>query len=410
MHLIAGAGPRPIIGSLVCFAYHREQNFIHRHKEAAVEESGHAVIPGQGGGCDALPASAQKLAFPGIDRLRPPPAPGPGVDELPPLLAGTGQRQLRGACLFSPTFLPETNLMDERLEGLGSLPAFRGEAAVEEAGDPVDVQRGGPTTGIPSVELQGDMVQVRRGSHGEYQIIAVAPSSPQEMFDHTILAFNLAEQYRTPVMVMADAFVGHMHERVDIPEPEKIELSNRVIPEPGFDSERDQGFLSVDVAPMPVFGHGFKSHVTSSCHTETGKRNVTDAFALDNFIRKLSGKIEKHRDKIVRVEDRTVGADIVIFAYGSIHRVALEAAEKAGREGLKVGTFRPVTVWPFPDREIAEFSKRVKAILVLENNLGQILPYVQAASSCPVYFLEPEILGTLHGVDRVINRLREAAI
>jgi 2-oxoglutarate/2-oxoacid ferredoxin oxidoreductase subunit alpha len=273
----------------------------------------------------------------------------------------------------------------------------------------VDVQRGGPTTGIPSVELQGDMVQARRGSHGEYQIIAVAPSSPQEMFDHTILAFNLAERFRTPVLVMADAFVGHMHERVDIPEPGRIETSYRVIPEAGFDGEKDQGFLSVDVAPMPIFGRGFKSHVTSSCHTETGKRNVTDAYALDNFIRKLSGKIEKNRDEIVQVEDRTKDAEIVIFAYGSIHRVALEAAEKVNREGLNVGTFRPVTVWPFPDREIAEFSKKVKAILVLENNLGQILPYVQAAASCPVHFLEPEILGTLHDVERVVNKLKEAS-
>jgi 2-oxoglutarate/2-oxoacid ferredoxin oxidoreductase subunit alpha len=273
----------------------------------------------------------------------------------------------------------------------------------------VDVQRGGPTTGIPSVELQGDMVQARRGSHGEYQIIAVAPSSPQEMFEHTILAFNLAEQYRTPVLVMADAFVGHMHERVDIPEPEKIEIKNRLIPEPGFDAETDQGFLSVDVAPMPVFGHGFKSHVTSSCHTETGKRNVTDASALDNFIRKLSGKIEKHRNDIVHVEERSEGADIVIFSYGSIYRVALESAEKARGKGMKAGTFRPVTVWPFPDKEIAALSKKVKAILVLENNLGQLFPYVQAASSCPVYFLEPEILGTLHSVDRVIKKLMEVA-
>ena len=130
----------------------------------------------------------------------------------------------------------------------------------------VDVQRGGPTTGIPSVELQGDVVQVRRGSHGEYAIIAVAPSSPQEMFDQTILAFNLAEKYRTPVFVLADAFVGHMREEVVIPEPEGIETFTRKIPEAGFNSETDQGFLSVDVAPMPIFGRGFKIHVTSSCH------------------------------------------------------------------------------------------------------------------------------------------------
>ncbi|MFC1540816.1 2-oxoacid:acceptor oxidoreductase subunit alpha [Candidatus Latescibacterota bacterium] len=271
----------------------------------------------------------------------------------------------------------------------------------------VDVQRGGPTTGIPIVELQGDMVQARRGSHGEYQIISIAPSSAQDMFDHTVLAFNLAERYRTPVFLMADSFVGHMREEVVIPEPEDIEVINRTIAPEGFNSETDQGFLSVDVAPMPIFGRGFKSHVTSSCHTETGKRNVTDAFALDNFVRKLSGKIEKHRDDIIQVEDNTEDADIAIFSYGIIHRAAFEASAAARKEGMKTGTFRPVTIWPFPDKEIAEMSKRVKAILVLENNLGQLLPYVKAESSCPVHFLEPEILGTMHDVERVLNKLRE---
>ncbi len=271
----------------------------------------------------------------------------------------------------------------------------------------VDIQRGGPTTGIPSVELQGDVVQVRRGSHGEYAIIAIAPSSPQEMFDHTALAFNLAEMYRTPVVVLADAFIGHMREQVFIPEPEKIKIKNRKIPEDGFNSETDQGFLSVDVAPMPLFGHGFKSHVTSSCHTETGKRNVTDAFALNNFIRKLSGKIEKHRDDIVLIEDRTEGAEIALFAYGTVYRAALEAVSAASKEGLRVGTFRPVTLWPFPDKEVAEMSRRVDAILVLENNLGQMLPYVKAEAECPVHFLEPEIIGTLHSTDRIITKLKE---
>ena len=273
----------------------------------------------------------------------------------------------------------------------------------------VDVQRGGPTTGIPIVELQGDMVQPRRGSHGEYQIITIAPSSAQDMFDHTILAFNLAEKYRTPVFVMADSFVGHMREEVEIPGPEDIEIIDRFIAPEGFSSETDQGFLSEDVAPMPIFGRGFKSHVTSSCHTETGKRNVTDAYALDNFIRKLSGKITKHRDEIVRVEDKTGDADIAIFSYGVIHRAATAAVEAAKAEDINAGTFRPVTIWPFPDTEIAEMSKRVNAILVLENNLGQLLPYVKAEASCPVHFLEPEVLGTVHDIGRIVAKLREIA-
>ena len=271
----------------------------------------------------------------------------------------------------------------------------------------VDVQRGGPTTGIPSVELQGDTIQVRRGSHGEYQIIAIAPSSPQELFDHTIIAFNVSERYRTPVFVMSDAFIGHMREEVVIPEPEDIMIATRTIPEKGFDSETDQSFLSEDVAPMPVFGRGFKSHVTSSCHMETGKRNVTDAFALDNFIKKLNAKIMKHRDDIVIVEDNTHDADIAVISYGSVYRAACGAVDAAGKEGIRAGTFRPVTVWPFPDKEIAEMSKRVKAILVMENNLGQLMPYVRAESSCPVHFIAPEILGTMHDIKRVVETLKK---
>ena len=273
----------------------------------------------------------------------------------------------------------------------------------------VNVQRGGPTTGIPSVELQGDIIQAGHGSHGEYRIIAVAPSSPQEMFDQTVLAFNLAEEYRTPVFVLADSFVGHMREEVVIPDASGIGIVDRVISPVGYNQETDQGFLSVDVAPMPIFGRGFRSHVTSSCHTETGKRNVTDASALDNFIRKLCDKIEKNRDDIVIVDDEVGEAEIAMVAYGTVYRAAREAVDAARDAGISVGTFRPVTVWPFPDSEISELSRRVKAILVLENNLGQMLHFVRSVAECPVHFLEPEVLGTLHGIDRIVAKLKEIA-
>jgi 2-oxoglutarate ferredoxin oxidoreductase subunit alpha len=172
----------------------------------------------------------------------------------------------------------------------------------------VNVMRGGPTTGIPSVELQGDVIQPRRGSHGDYQIIALAPSSVQECFDFTVDAFNFAEQFRTPVFVLTDAFLGHMREEVIVPEPEAIRLTDRKLFPRGVDTEALPGFLDTDVAPMPVFGNGHKAHVTSSCHDAYGRRNVIDASALDVFIRKLNDKIEKHRDEIVRVTSDVEGA------------------------------------------------------------------------------------------------------
>jgi len=273
----------------------------------------------------------------------------------------------------------------------------------------VNVQRGGPTTGIPSVELQGDVIQAAYGSHGEYRMIAVAPSSPQEMFDHTVLAFNLAERFRTPVMVLADAFIGHMREEVVIPDAADIPIATRKTAAADYDSETDTAFLSEDVAPMPLFGRGHKVHVTSSCHTETGSRNVTDASALDTFIRRLAGKIEKGRAGIVRIEDDTDGAEIAVFAYGSVYRAAKAACAGAKAEGLSVGVFRPVTLWPFPFAEVAALSKRVRAILVLENNLGQMLHFVRSSASCPVHFLEPAVLGTLHDTGRIVAKLKEIA-
>jgi len=140
----------------------------------------------------------------------------------------------------------------------------------------VDVQRFGPSTGVPSVGLAGDIVQVARGSHGDYQIIALCPESPQEIFDLTIRAFNLAETYRVPVFVMADGFIGHMREQVVIPEKDHIILKNRKIAGPAETVLDRQDFLDVNVAPMPVFGRGLKAHVTSSCHDEHGMRNLSD--------------------------------------------------------------------------------------------------------------------------------------
>jgi 2-oxoglutarate ferredoxin oxidoreductase subunit alpha len=273
----------------------------------------------------------------------------------------------------------------------------------------VNVMRGGPTTGIPSVELQGDVVQPRRGSHGDYQIIALAPSSVQESFDYTVEAFNLAERFRTPVFVLSDAFLGHMREEVVIPNAAEVPIVNRKAFPPGAIVETLPGFLDEDVAPMPVFGRGHKAHVTSSCHDTYGRRNVIDAAALDVFIKKLNDKIAKHRDEIVRVAADADGAEVVLASYGSIFRCAQAAVEAGRAEGLPLGWFKLETLWPFPDREIAAVAQRVRHLIVLENNLGQLFPYVQAAAAgrCSVSFLFFWILGELHEVEDILKAVRE---
>ncbi len=275
----------------------------------------------------------------------------------------------------------------------------------------VNVQRGAPTTGMPTVGIQGDMVQARRGSHGDYEIIALCPSSPQEMFDYTVLAFNYAEEYRTPVFVLSDAFVGHMREEVTIPEPGKIKTVFRKIPEPGTDPQKIMGFLDEDVAPMPIFGRGFRAHVTSSCHDEYGKRNLIDFSSLDKFVRRLSNKILKHREKITMVERDYEGAEIVLVSYGAVSRAATMAASRAREDGLRVGTLRLITVWPFPEKEIEAMAKKAKHIIVMENNLGQVYPYIkaEAARFAEVSFLAPRLIGQIQDPEDILSKIREVA-
>ncbi len=320
-------------------------------------------------------------------------------DEISAICAAIGA-SWTGKKVLVPTSGPGISLM---LENIGFAVGIETPCVL------VNVQRGGPTTGAPTMGLQGDMVQPRRGSHGDYEIIALCPSSPQEMFDLTVQAFNLAERYRVPVFVMSDAFVGHMREEVVIPEPDKIELFDRKIPKQGADLSQIDVFLDEDVAPMPIFGRGFKSHVTSSCHDEHGNRNLIDPTALDKFIRRLRNKILKHRDEIVQVEADYDGCDLALVGYGAVARCAKEVAHLARSKGLDVGYLRVITAWPFPDREIQDLAKRVKKILVLENNSGQYYPYVraEAVEHADVEFLAPEILGQIHGLDYVLGKIKE---
>jgi 2-oxoglutarate ferredoxin oxidoreductase subunit alpha len=275
----------------------------------------------------------------------------------------------------------------------------------------VDVMRFGPSTGAPSVGLAGDMVQVARGSHGDYQIIALCPSSPQEMFDHMIRAFNLAESFRCPVFVMPDGFLGHMRERVVIPPDSELDLTSRKISKPGSKPLERQDFLDENVAPMPVFGQGLMGHVTSSCHNQHGMRNLTDPDVMHAYVTKPMQKILGARDEIVEVEAGYNEGDLVLVSYGTTARSAQAAARMAKDQGLKVGTLTLKTIWPLADKEIAAAAKAARAILVLENNTGQMLPYIkaEAAAHCPVEFMAPTRLGQVHDPLEVLERVKEAA-
>jgi len=237
----------------------------------------------------------------------------------------------------------------------------------------VNVQRGGPSTGLPTFTGQADMMQARWGSHGDYEIIALSPNSPQECFDLTITAFNLAEKWRVPVLFMMDECVGHMTEKVIIPEAEKIDIEPRNFYKGKKEDYRPFNFNGNNtVAPLVKAGDGYNIHITGLTHDERGYPDLTDR-AQDKNVRHLVNKILLNEKKIRMVEeDQIEDAQVIVISYGITSRVALKAVNEARKQGLKVGTIRLIVVWPFPEKLIKKLSKQVRAFIVPEINLGQI--------------------------------------
>ncbi|MBQ9026810.1 MAG: 2-oxoacid:acceptor oxidoreductase subunit alpha [Methanobrevibacter sp.] len=270
----------------------------------------------------------------------------------------------------------------------------------------VDVQRGSPSTGQPTMAAQGDMMQARWGSHGDYEPIALSPSSVQEFFDFTIKAFNLAEQYRTPVFVMADEVIGHMREKIIV--EDDIEIVARQMPE---DKENYLPFRNVEngTNPMPAFGEGFNIHVTGLTHDERGYPDTNDPETHDALVQRLCDKVLNNRDKICSVQSKYCeDADIVIVSYGAPVRSASEAVEKARSEGKKVGYIKLDTPWPFPEEQVKELSKNASDVIVVEMNLGQMFYEVDRVlrRDANVYLMG-QIGGLMPTPDEILSRINE---
>ncbi len=271
----------------------------------------------------------------------------------------------------------------------------------------VDVQRGGPSTGLPTATSQGDMMQARWGSHAVQEVIAYAPSSPQEMFDFTIKAFNMAEQFRTPVMVMADEVVGHMMERVVI-DPESIQITPRrkpTVPYEEFIPYR----AGEDLVPeMACAGEGYRVHVTGLTHDEYGYPDMSIE-AQAALVTRLADKIRKNADKIIEYEEQFIDdAEIVIVSYGISARASWRALELAREKGIRVGMLRLITVWPFPQERIAELAGTVKGFVVPELNLGQIVLEVErSAAGKAIVKLVPHAGGGIHQPEQVLEAIEE---
>ncbi len=275
--------------------------------------------------------------------------------------------------------------------GLSLMMEHVGLAAITETPSVfVDVQRGGPSTGLPTLPGQADVMQVRWGSHGDYEVIALAPNSPQECFDHIITAFNLAEKYRAPVFFMMDECIGHMLGKVRIPSANEIEVVPRELTKRPVGEYLPYKIYEGDQPEMVRAGMGHSIHTTGLTHDEHGYPAM-NAEAQDKLVRRLCSKILDHTEEISIFEaDEVEGSDVTIISYGITARVSAYAVRQARELGLKVGQVRLITLWPFNDRMIRDIADNTKAIIVAEMNLGQMVREVERVTQCkvPVHLLD----------------------
>ena len=274
----------------------------------------------------------------------------------------------------------------------------------------VDVQRGSPSTGLPTMPGQSDVMQARWGSHGDYEIVAYSPWSAQEMFDLTILAFNIADRYRTPVLILCDEVVGHMIERVVIPPKEQIDHWGRKRPkEPG--NGRYEPFKVEDadlVPPMVHAGEGYRVHFTGLTHDERGYPDMS-AKTHHQLVTRLVNKIRHNADQIIRTEGYYLdGAQILVVAYGCTARSAQRAVREARQKGFQVGLLRLISLWPFPEALFQELAEKVDTIIVAEMNLGQMSREIQRVTGRPVRGVF-HAGGEMIPPEPILEAIREAA-
>ncbi|HSW40501.1 MAG TPA: 2-oxoacid:acceptor oxidoreductase subunit alpha [Acidobacteriota bacterium] len=274
----------------------------------------------------------------------------------------------------------------------------------------INVQRGGPSTGLPTLPAQADMMQARWGSHGDYEIIALCPNSPQECYDLTIKAFNLAEEYRVPVIVMADECVGHMTEKVIIPPAEEIEVTPR-----RYTERKPEDYLPYRAKPnsaplMVKAGDGYRFHITGLTHDERG-HPAMNAASQEKCVSRLVSKIRKNADRIVLYEETDIdNADVVVVSYGITSRVAVRAIQMAKEEGVNVGHFRLITAWPFPEQRLRELAAKIRAFVMPELNYGQMFFELQRViEGIAAAYLVGHGGGTVHDPADICRQIMQAA-
>ena len=317
-------------------------------------------------------------------------------DELASIAAIIGA-SWTGARTMTATSGPGFSLMQENL----------GYAIMTETPTViVNVQRSGPSTGQATKPAQGDVLQARWGTHGDHNIIALAPNSAQECFDLMTDCFNLADEYRTPVILLMDGEIGHIRESVTMPKISSIKHTSRKIAKPGEDL-----FGGEDLVPgMIHYGNGENVHVTGSTHKADGMRDVATQSVHDTLVKRLYCKIDENREKITRVEPDISSkgkSRVGVISYGASARPSLGAVKLARGQGKNVDFLRLITIWPFAKKNVIEFSKNLNTILVPEMNLGQLSREIERFVDCDIIPVS-KIGGVPHTVDEIHAAILEA--
>lgn len=319
-------------------------------------------------------------------------------DEIASMAAIIGA-SLAGTKSMTATSGPGFSLMQENL----------GFAAMAEVPCVVvNVMRSGPSTGIPTRASQGDVMQSRWGTHGDHPSIVLSPHSVLECYTLTVHAFNLAEKYRTPVIVLMDGIMGHMSENIRIPENlEIIDRSKPTVPPIWYRPYAD--LPGGEIVPLVPFGEGYRYHVTGLVHDAAGFPTLVPE-EVKQCLKKLIYKIKNNLHDIIRIEEYLLDdADICIVAYGSVARSAREAVNRARQEGIRAGMLRLVTLWPFPRFHLEDISRRVKAFVVPEMNYGQIYGEVLKASPKKAVRVT-RVDGELITPDEIIKKIKDISI
>ena len=320
-------------------------------------------------------------------------------DELSSIAAVIGA-SAAGAKAMTATSGPGVSLMQENLGyGMSSeIPCVL-----------IDVMRQGPCQGAPTFPAQGDFMQARWGTHGDHPVITLVPSSVAEAYTEVIRAFNLSERFRTPVFVLSDATLAHMSEKVCIPDASELTIFNRI--KPTCDPKDYNPFHQADneVAPLASFGDGYRWFVSGILHDDTGFPTPNNPVQIQRAIDHLMGKISTHLSEIESYEEYcTEDAEIIILSAGLVSRCAKSAIDAARQQGIKVGLFRPITLWPFPEKRFSELCAKAKAVMTCEMNEGQLAEVAAKYTNREQAFAAiTQSDGTMIHADKILNAIKE---